>query len=319
VLPLTPKESGVNAFLAVCRLWAKPTLHCLWLSALLPFPPSGVQARAQTIETTAGTVTVHASPGKTTEQALTAALRHIRGKAPARTQDDPRAVFALRQTGATLLTDASGNITSLSFSQAGTESNDLRAAAKFTDKATPHLKALVGLRTLDLSGAKISNDSLDVIGKLSTLVNLQLASTGIDDRGLAPLAPLVELRYLDIGNCNISGPGLKHLAHFDRLLSIDLTGDPVSNESLVDLVEMESLQRIYLTGTLVTDAGIPTLAKLEHLKVVSLYATRVSDAALRTLSEIPHLETLYLEKSLVTPAGVNWLKNERPQLRIYGP
>jgi hypothetical protein len=321
--PFTLKESGVIAFrwpyrVLSRRAWSLPHL-CYPLLTVLLISVAGERASAEVIETAAGKVTVEVLPGKTTEEALVAALQQIRTPDQPGGRDDPQAVFALKQTGATLLTDVKGNVASVSFSKAGTQSNNLAAAAKFTDKTTPHLTGLKNLRSLNLSGAKITNESLEIIGKLTMLSSLHLASTGIDDEGLAFLAPLVELRYLDIGTCNISGPGLKHLANLDALLSINLTSDPVPNENLVDVVEMESLRRVYLTGTLVTDAGVATLNKLEHLKVISLYATRVSDAALPTLAEMAKLETLYLEKSLVTPDGIRWLKQERPKLQIYGP
>lgn len=318
VLPFTLKESGVIALRSYSNAWQLPVLCCTLFTVLF-VAQLQEEAFAQDIETAAGTVTVRVLPGKTTEEALVAALQQIRATNQPTTRDDPRAVFALKQTGATVLTDVYGNVASLSFSKGGTTSNDLAAAARFTDKTTPYLTGLTSLRTLNLSGAKITNASLEIIGKLSTLSNLQLASTGIDDEGLAFLAPLVDLRYLDVGSCNISGPGLKHLVDLDALLSINLTSDPIANEGLMDLVEMESLRRVYLTGTLVTDEGVPTLKTLEHLKVISLYATRVSDASLPTLAEMADLETLYLEKSLVTPEGIKWLKKERPLLQIYGP
>jgi internalin A len=317
-LPFTLKESGVIAFPWPHRTTFRPSL-CGTLLVVLFVCATGARAADQIIETAAGTVTVKVLPGKTTEEALVAALHEIRTANQPSTHDDPQSVFALKRIGATLLTDVRGNVSSISFSKSGTQSNDLAAAAKFTDKTTPYLTGLIGLRTLNLSGAKITNESLEIIGKLTMLSSLHLASTGIDDDGLAFLAPLVELRYLDIGTCNISGPGLKHLANFDELLSINLTSDPVPNEHLADIVEMESLRRVYLTGTLVTDEGVATLNQLEHLKVISLYATRVSNAALPTLAKMPQLETLYLEKSLVTPEGINWLKKERPKLQIYGP
>ena len=111
------------------------------------------RAIAQTIETSAGTVTVRVLPGKTTEEALVAALQKVRASDQPPTRDDPRAVYALRQTGATVVMDVYGNVASLSFPKAGTQTNDLAAAAKFTDKDTPYLLGLSSIRTLNISGA----------------------------------------------------------------------------------------------------------------------------------------------------------------------
>lgn len=304
------KESGVFSISAL-RITGL-ILIVSWMISL------GI-AMAQTLETSAGTVIVKPIPGKSTQEVLQAALEQLQPRQDSSTKDDPRAVFALRQTGANIITDVYGNVATLNFIKPGSTSNDLKAASKFTDKDSVHLTGLVSIRTLNLSGASITNVSLETIGKMDTLSNLHLASTAINDDGLAYLASLVDLRYLDLGSCQITGKGLKPLKELDALLSINLTSTPLPDEHLADLVELESLRRVYLTGTLVTDEGIPTLKQMEQLKVLSLYATRVSDAALPALAEFPALETVYLEKSLVTTAGVKWLKEKLPKLLIYGP
>lgn len=90
-----------------------------------------------------------------------------------------------------------------------------------------------------------------------------------------------------------------------KLLGPDLFNKPVS---------------INLGLTDVTDDDLVFLQDMPQLRMVGVDKTRVSDAGLRHVVGLKHLEVLYLTHTLVTEDGVEWLREQRPELEIlYSP
>jgi Leucine-rich repeat (LRR) protein len=81
---------------------------------------------------------------------------------------------------------------------------------------------------LKLSGTKISNNSLEVIAKMSNLTRLSLDHTIVNH--LAALSNLTELRYLNLASTN------------------------VTLQNLNELKELKYLQQLYLFDTNITRA-----------------------------------------------------------------
>ena len=77
-----------------------------------------------------------------------------------------------------------------------------------TDQGLRHLKQLVWLQVLRLSGAPISDAGLEHLAGLGYLQQLHLSGTNISDAGLASLRRLTGLRRLSLGSTHIRGPGL---------------------------------------------------------------------------------------------------------------
>ena len=157
----------------------------------------------------------------------------------------------------------------------------LTAARDDADRSFEWLDQLPadGIRKLNLSYGKISEEGLRRVGRLTGLRELTLQGVRLTDAGVQHLATLTELRHLDLNGGRFSG-------HESR----------VSDESLRVLLQMPLLESLDLRGKAVTDAGMPYLARLTSLQDLSLSGTKVTDAGLAALEPLQSL--LYLRLGL---------------------
>jgi len=90
---------------------------------------------------------------------------------------------------------------------------------KDLDLLYPLKKQLVWLK---LSGKKITDDGLVMIGQLTNLTRLQLDNTLITDKGLGSLLSLNNLQYLNLVATNITAKGVMQLKSLQQLRSVYL-------------------------------------------------------------------------------------------------
>src|SRR5262249_51493484 len=117
-----------------------------------------------------------------------------------------------------------------------------------TDKGFGHLSGLKRLRILDVDNSKMTDASLDAVGKLTNLEQLQIAGEGFTDRGLARLE------------------GLSHL----KSLSLGRGEHRITDAGLDSVKRLKSLEHLELDGSHLSDEGIATLRKLTNLKTINM-------------------------------------------------
>ena len=80
--------------------------------------------------------------------------------------------------------------------------------------------------------SKMTDASLDAIGKLTNLEELQKSGADFSDRGIAQLKGLTRLKYLSLGEGNhqVSDAGLAFLKGMSELEYVDASGWHVSDE-----------------------------------------------------------------------------------------
>lgn len=117
------------------------------------------------------------------------------------------------------------------------------------------------LLSLVVSGAPVSDASLEKLSALTTLANLWLNEVKVTDAGLKQLKLLPKLKQLGLNKCHIGDAGL---------------------ENLGALVGLESL---LLCETDVTDEGLPHLYRLTKLKLLDLTNTRITAVAAAELQK----------------------------------
>ncbi|MEO0340488.1 MAG: hypothetical protein AAF242_14925 [Bacteroidota bacterium] len=97
------------------------------------------------------------------------------------------------------------------------------------------LEAKEHITWLDLSGASIENQDLQVISQLTNLSRLR------------------------IDNTNISDDGIKHLTNLQYLESLNLYGSKITDDSLDYLKQIPSLKKVFLWKTEVSEMGKQSL------------------------------------------------------------
>ncbi len=121
-----------------------------------------------------------------------------------------------------------GQMQQLTFSQGQTISQAAVERLQQTGDA-------IGLETLTIHVASLTDDQLKYLTGLWTLKDLDLSGTGITDGGLVILGELKQLKNLNLNSTNITDAGAGHLRGFIHLKSLNLTGAKVTKEGVEKL------------------------------------------------------------------------------------
>ncbi len=100
------------------------------------------------------------------------------------------------------------------------------------------------VRSVDLSGTKVTDVELEYITKLSQLRELSLNESKITDARLAKLKALSQLQRLGIEDAEVTDPGLEHLGGFSQLQDLDLASTRVGDAGLKHLKGLSQLQSL---------------------------------------------------------------------------
>jgi Leucine-rich repeat (LRR) protein len=121
--------------------------------------------------------------------------------------------------------------------------------------------AAAELRSLRLSGAKVTDDGLKQLSGMTSLHELFLDSTQVTNEGLKHLTWMAELERLDLGDTFVGNAGLKVLRGLTSLKSLKLPGTSVDDAGSVELQGLKGLEFLDLTGSKVTRAGVDALRR----------------------------------------------------------
>jgi internalin A len=133
------------------------------------------------------------------------------------------------------------------------------------------------------SSPGLTDRTLEVLGRLSWLEQLEIGNASITDAGLAHLAHLAHLKYLTIGDAPVTDAGLAHLAGLDQLETLNI-GDYSRAQS-------GGTGRVAITGS-----GFAPLGRLPHLRLLGLSSTTLSGPGLAGIGRLTHLEEVALNR-----------------------
>jgi internalin A len=158
------------------------------------------------------------------------------------------------------------------------------------------LRGLKGLRTLEVSGADLTDAGL-----------------------LEALSTLKDLEKLSIFG-KLTGECLQGVRDSVKLQELSVWSDNFKDSWLQQIAGLKGLRKVSLTGKGITDAGVKALKDLPDLRTLSLSFSNVTDAALKDIQEMKVLEKVTSYSNQTTPDGVARLKKARPNLKIvtYG-
>jgi Leucine-rich repeat (LRR) protein len=161
--------------------------------------------------------------------------------------------------------------------------------------------------------------SLDYVGRLPSIRQLDVTDSAVTDDGLRNLEALKSLNQLRLGGTRISDAGLVHLRGLTQLSSLYLGGTRITDAGLVHLKGLAQLSRLDVGGTRITDAGLAHLKGLTRLSSLDLVGTGVTDAGLPYLSGLSDLRSLTLPQAVSTE-GIGNLRAALPYTTVFrGP
>lgn len=115
--------------------------------------------------------------------------------------------------------------------------------------------------TLDVGGEKTTDETLEYVGRLSDLMELNLIGTSVSDDGLVHLKSLKKLKGLGLRATQITDDGVVHLQHIPNLTVVDLSHTQITDAAMKHLEKLPKLERLFIDSTRVTDRGVERLQK----------------------------------------------------------
>ena len=200
-----------------------------------------------------------------------------------------------------------------------------------TDQGMTAIRDWKHLKRLNVRGTRISDGTLELLGKITELESLDIAHTSVTDNGLEHLITLVQLKELALGRGRLTYKSLGVLRMLPTLTSLDLSGarpappdmagnratPGIPDEALRAIAELKELRVLKLGHSGIGAAGLRTLSTLDKVERLGLEGCRrIDDAAAAELASWKSLRYVDLQDTQVTPAGVETLRKAKPGLAI---
>lgn len=132
------------------------------------------------------------------------------------------------------------------------------------------LTQLTQLRKLWLVGSNLKDASMETIGKLDNLNDLNLSQTQVSDTGLTHLRTLKQLRNLSIAYTSATDDSLRQLEELPELESLNLQGMPISEEGVESLLKIPELKILSLNKP-ISKASVQKLVGKNSLQQLTLW------------------------------------------------
>jgi Leucine-rich repeat (LRR) protein len=221
---------------------------------------------------------------------------------------------------------------------------------QFTDDQFARLVesgGLAKLRTLNLSGARITDKSVAYIAKCSSLEILLLRNCKhITCKSLSKLNELTNLQELDLGRTGVEGEGMSALGEIRSLKILNLSGCPGRpTELFIKLAECKSLRELILDDIRVPNDHLAIVTQYPNLHVLGLsesidltvttaillgksrsiraldlgYTSVVNDALTDLALECPNLEQLKIDGKISLKDLKDFVDSSQSLRTLYLP
>ncbi|MHC4532752.1 MAG: leucine-rich repeat domain-containing protein [Planctomycetota bacterium] len=198
-----------------------------------------------------------------------------------------------------------------------------------TNKCMPYVAYLTGLRTLNLSDARITSQGLEYLTKIKSLERLRLPA-GLKDTDMIQIGKVTSLKvlYLDSNN-HVTNSGLEYLSNLKSLEHLVLQSVRMTDEGLRYLSSLPSLNHLILSGRFTNDAAL-YLKDVSSLRILSLGIMSMgrrpnnrelnikqifNDKGMKNVSrltQLEHFQAHWMER--ITDNGIAYLK-DMPSLK----
>ena len=190
---------------------------------------------------------------------------------------------------------------------------------KITDAGAAKLAIAMGLKDLDLHGARITIRGLAEIAQLPNLESLNIEGTTIQPADLTVLKNSTKLRILE---ADWNGPRTQDYAFaLSEIRTLESIGGvlAVNPEGLRLLLSLPNLQSLFVsTGSGDSFEGIgEALGKCVKLKALGMDSIPLSDGDLLQCNRLAELESLCLFGTGIRGPGLSILKNFTKLKKLY--
>jgi Leucine-rich repeat (LRR) protein len=158
---------------------------------------------------------------------------------------------------------------------------NLSFAEQIGDEGTAAIRDWKHLVRLNLRGTKVTDATLEMLARLTTLQVLDVSDAQLTDLGLNHLTSLTNLRELSMGGNKLTDAGLQFLRQLPQLVYLDLAGVQRTDSGLWSITLSES--------------GLDAIVSVTELKELHLGGTAIGASGLKRLRSLPALERLSLQ------------------------
>jgi uncharacterized membrane protein len=126
--------------------------------------------------------------------------------------------------------------------------------------------------------------------------------------------------YLDVSTINaiLTDSLITDLQQISKhVVNLNLSDKALPKGIIPFLNSCENLMSLRLDGSTISDADILQLNSLTHVRYINLFNTKIGDKSLRHLATFPSIGRVYCTNTTVTEVGVNSLKEQAPELKIF--
>lgn len=141
------------------------------------------------------------------------------------------------------------------------------------------------VRELDLSGTRITDDTIGRLGVMTGLMRLSLSDTAVTGKSLEALRDLSGLYHLDLSRTQLSPDGIDQLVTLRGLQVLKLQGVSISSRDLEKLAAMDGLVSLDLSDSPIDDETLDRLAPLPRLEYLMLKSPGVFENSLKEIRQ----------------------------------
>ena len=207
------------------------------------------------------------------------------------------------------------------------EDLNLYFAEQITDEGASVVRNWKHLKSLNLRGTKITDNTLELLAGVPTLESLDIGWAQITDTGLEHLTALTNLRRLTFGGNKLTDTALGFLRQMPQLEYLDLGGQQRTDSGLwsVTLTDagmqligsVTELRELRLEGRNVTARGVAALKPLSKLERLNLQGCkRLRDDAVPVLSAMTKLRVLDLKDSGISEPAAAKIRAALPRCEV---
>lgn len=133
----------------------------------------------------------------------------------------------------------------------------IEVTGEITDAGLEALKAANNVRSLSISGAKITSAGLKHLKDYGIVEQIALLNcTELDNAAIESLSAMTSLESISLQRASKVTGGLEHLAGLQKLKSLDLQHTSLSDDGLLGLPDLENLENLYIGHTKVSLKGL---------------------------------------------------------------
>lgn len=185
-----------------------------------------------------------------------------------------------------------------------------------SDELLAGLSKLKRLQRLRIKSNSMDGTFLESMNDSENLVSLSLSSIALRDRVFLQACCFEGLEQLHLSGVKIrDAASLCELSKLMRLTRIHLSGW-FPNEGLEALAKLERLDTVSLASDSLNNDGVSRLAGSSSVFSLEIYGPNIDDDVIDSIAQMPELNMLTLNYTKVTPAGVEKLKQLRPDIQV---